>query len=147
MSTYQNVLVALDLRANFEHVLMKALAVTSAESRINLIYVNEPVYLGEGAYAASIELERETVAEAVDQFDRLGREFGIPLEQRFIEIGRAATEIHRIAEELEADLIVIGSHGRHGLHLLLGSTANSVLHGAKRDVLAVRLPGDIIETL
>ena len=37
------------------------------------------------------------------------------------------------------DLIVIGSHGRHGLALLLGSTANSVLHHARCDVLAVRL--------
>jgi len=38
-----------------------------------------------------------------------------------------------------ADLIVVGSHGRHGLSLLLGSTANAVLHGAPCDVLAVRI--------
>ena len=35
--------------------------------------------------------------------------------------------------------IVVGSHGRHGLALLLGSTASGVLHGAKCDVLAVRI--------
>ena len=34
---------------------------------------------------------------------------------------------------------MVGSHGRHGLALLLGSTANDVLHGAPCDVLAVRL--------
>jgi len=34
---------------------------------------------------------------------------------------------------------VVGSHGRHGLALLLGSTANGVLHGASCDVLAVRV--------
>jgi universal stress protein A len=33
----------------------------------------------------------------------------------------------------------VGSHGRHGLALLLGSTANSVLHGSPCDVLAVRV--------
>ena len=38
-----------------------------------------------------------------------------------------------------ARLIVVGSHGRHGLALLLGSTANGVLHHAKCDVLAVRI--------
>ena len=43
-----------------------------------------------------------------------------------------------------ADLIVVGSHGRHGLALLLGSTANGVLHGATCDVLAVRV-GSIAE--
>jgi universal stress protein A len=37
------------------------------------------------------------------------------------------------------DLVVVGSHGRHGLSLLLGSTANGVLHGAGCDVLAVRV--------
>ncbi|MEO1899758.1 MAG: universal stress protein, partial [Methylococcales bacterium] len=40
------------------------------------------------------------------------------------------------------DLIVVGSHGRHGLALLLGSTANGVLHHAVCDVLAVRLSDD-----
>ena len=39
----------------------------------------------------------------------------------------------------EPDLIVVGTHGRHGIGLLLGSTANSVLHGVDRDVLAVRV--------
>ena len=42
-------------------------------------------------------------------------------------------------QNVPADLIVVGSHGRHGLALLLGSTANDVLHGAPCDVLAVRL--------
>ena len=44
-----------------------------------------------------------------------------------------------MAEELGTDLIVVGSHGRHGLALLMGSTANGVLHGANCDVLAVRV--------
>lgn len=44
-----------------------------------------------------------------------------------------------MAEEQKADLIVIGSHGRHGLGRLLGSTANGVLQGAPCDVLAVRI--------
>jgi len=37
------------------------------------------------------------------------------------------------------DLVIVGSHGRHGVRLLLGSTANAVLHGAECDVLAVRV--------
>ena len=53
--------------------------------------------------------------------------------------GRPETEIHTLANEIGADLIVVGSHGRHGLALLLGSTANGVLHGAPCDVLAVRV--------
>ena len=37
------------------------------------------------------------------------------------------------------DLIVVGSHGRHGFALLLGSTSTGVLRGAQCDVLAVRV--------
>ena len=53
--------------------------------------------------------------------------------------GHPRQEIHRVTEEQSCDLIVVGSHGRHGLALLLGSTANDVLHGAPCDVIAVRL--------
>ncbi|WP_163009288.1 universal stress protein, partial [Pseudomonas viridiflava] len=53
--------------------------------------------------------------------------------------GQPRQEIHQLASKRDCDLIVIGSHGRHGLALLLGSTANDVLHGAPCDVLAVRL--------
>ncbi len=44
---------------------------------------------------------------------------------------------------MDADLIVLGTHGRHGLGLILGSTANGVLHGASCDVLAVRIDNDV----
>ena len=54
-------------------------------------------------------------------------------------MGRPEVEIHAKGEELGADLIVVGSHGRYGLALLMGSTANGVLHGATCDVLAVRV--------
>ena len=51
--------------------------------------------------------------------------------ERFCDVG--------IAEEHAVDLIVIGSHGRHGLQRILGSTASGVLHTATCDVLAVRI--------
>jgi universal stress protein A len=53
--------------------------------------------------------------------------------------GQPRQEIHKLAKEKGCDLIIVGSHGRHGLGLLLGSTSNDVLHGAPCDVLAVRL--------
>lgn len=58
---------------------------------------------------------------------------------QWLEMGSPKTEIIRVATENQVDLIVVGSHGRHGLALLLGSTANGVLHHAPCDVLAVRL--------
>ena len=56
-------------------------------------------------------------------------------------VGSPAQEISRHARDTTADLIVVGSHGRHGLGRLLGSTANGVLHGVACDVLVVRVGG------
>ena len=56
-----------------------------------------------------------------------------------IVLGHPAQEMHNLAKQENIDLIVVGSHGRHGLALIFGSTSNSVLHGASCDVLAVRI--------
>ena len=70
---------------------------------------------------------------------QLGDQYNVELANRWLMWGIPKQEIIHIAEQEQVDLIVVGSHGRHGLALLLGSTANSVLHYAKCDVLAVRL--------
>ena len=45
----------------------------------------------------------------------------------------------RIAQDIGADLIVLGSRERHGLAILLNFTEDTILHAAPCDVLAVRL--------
>ncbi|MBI3407810.1 MAG: universal stress protein [Planctomycetes bacterium] len=56
-----------------------------------------------------------------------------------LEDGDAADEILRVSQEIEAGLIVLGTHGRSGLgRLLLGSVAEKVLHSATCPVLTVK---------
>jgi len=56
--------------------------------------------------------------------------------------GTPFLEIIRTAKEKEADLIVVGTHGRTGLdHVLFGSTAEKVVRKASCPVVSVRLPG------
>jgi universal stress protein A len=56
--------------------------------------------------------------------------------------GIAHEEIHRVEEDLKADLIVIASHGQTGLtSLLVGSVAGKVAQAAGCPVLLVRTPG------
>lgn len=50
----------------------------------------------------------------------------------------AKQEIARLATAANNDLIVVASHGRHGISALLGSTANGLVQGAPCDVLVVR---------
>jgi universal stress protein A len=56
-----------------------------------------------------------------------------------IRIGKPWVEIIRLAKELDADLIVVSTHGRTGLaHVLLGSTAEQIVRHAGCPVLVVR---------
>ena len=52
-------------------------------------------------------------------------------------LGAPGPEVRNLATEVNADAIVIGSHGHSGWKILLGSTAIKVLHGATCDVLTV----------
>jgi nucleotide-binding universal stress UspA family protein len=57
-------------------------------------------------------------------------------------IGKPVDEILGLAEEVGADLIICGSHGRGAMgRLLIGSVSEAVLHGARCPVLIVRLKG------
>ena len=63
---------------------------------------------------------------------------GVPIETTWV-IGFPAEDIVRLATEVQADLIVVGTHGRRGLsHLLLGSVAERVVRTAPCPVLTVR---------
>ena len=54
-------------------------------------------------------------------------------------IGHAAEEVLQLAEEVGADLILIGSHGRTGVdRLVLGSVSEKVMREAKCPVMVVR---------
>lgn len=61
--------------------------------------------------------------------------------RRLVVEGDPADEILRLADEIGADLIVMGSHGRTGLlRVLMGSVSRKVLDQAKCPVLIVRIP-------
>jgi nucleotide-binding universal stress UspA family protein len=79
-------------------------------------------------------------AYAKDQLLRYQPTDGVRLEH-WLETGEAETEIVRLARKLNADLIVMGTHGRTGLgRLLLGSVAEHVLRKAPCPVLTVKNP-------
>ncbi|GAA5444806.1 universal stress protein A homolog 2 [Microbulbifer sp. NBRC 101763] len=142
MAKYQQILVGLDLSEESSQVLDKAAALAGAfGAELSLVHAIEPLTF---AYGGDIpmdlsEVQDQLQSQAKEQLQKAAQPLNIPPERQHVILGQPSTEIHRLAKDLEADLIIIGSHGRHGLALLLGSTANGVLHGAKCDVLAVRV--------
>lgn len=66
------------------------------------------------------------------------KDAGVPYELRLVTGSPAATLV-RMAEEEDADLIVMGTHGRTGLmRVLMGSVAEAVVRRAKCPVLTLR---------
>ena len=142
MSQYKHVLIAVDLTDESGQVIEKGQAIAERNNaNISLIHALEPLGF---AYGGDIPMDLTTIQEqleqhAKDKLAELAAPLNIPQEQQHILVGVPDSEIHRMAKDQGVDLIVVGSHGRHGLSLLLGSTSTGVLHGAKCDVLAVRI--------
>jgi universal stress protein A len=143
MSTYTHLLLAVDFSKSTDDVVNKALALARAfETRISLIHVVEFAQVdlsNELVMPQELELDQELLGLAEGRLEALADKHGLGDSKRFVRQGSTKREIVNVAEQEKIDLIVIGSHGRSGLQLLLGSTANAVLHGAPCDVLAVRV--------
>ncbi len=85
------------------------------------------------------DLTDQMVEASKTRMTEMAGNLGLAEDHCLVVVGSPKQEIIRVAEELQADLIVVGTHSRHGLGRLLGSTASSVVNHAKCDVLAVRL--------
>lgn len=142
MTAYRKILVAIDLTEEAPQVLTKAKAMSEAHgAELLLVHIVEPVGY---AYGGDIpmdltELQTQLDSAAREKLTQYGDEYGVPKTCQIVAVGRPESEIHRLTKEHGADLIIVGTHGRKGLQLLLGSTANGVLHGTECDVLAVRI--------
>ena len=148
MENYKHILLAVDFYEHCEAVANRAKDLANKfQAKLSIIHVVDSLPITDAGYGADIpfnmDLTTELMAGAKKRLAQLAEKLGVAEEDRlWLELGSPKTEIIRVAEENKVDLIVIGSHGRHGLALLLGSTANGVLHHAACDVLAVRLRDD-----
>jgi universal stress protein A len=86
-------------------------------------------------------LAMDEAAQSLQQAKLIDLAAGYAVQRDAVHVlhGRPASAIHALADQLEADLIVVGTHGKHGAELMTGSTANAVLHGARCDALSVRI--------
>ena len=139
-SMYRHILVGLDLTDETPQVLLKAIQMARTyNAQVSVAHVLEPIafaYGGDMPLDIS-EVQTQQVHRAEQELQKLLKNVDYPIAQEHVLVGQPASELHYLAEQQDVDLIIIGSHGRKGFALLLGSTPNSVLHGATCDVLAV----------
>lgn len=138
---YKHILFATDLTEDTGYLIQKVQALRGLTgAKLSLVHVVEPLPGYSYAYLGIEDIEGQLIEESRAGLAKLGDQLQVTKNDQFVEVGPTKSKILNVAQDIKADLIVCGSHGRHGLSLLLGSTANAILHGAKCDVLTVRLP-------
>lgn len=133
------VVVPIDFSNEADHALTTALELASDPSAVHLVHVLFPldavspgVVLGD----VSDEKREQAVRKRIDELLKQKNVAGAHVEVRF---GNPGLEITDYADEIGADLIVISSHGYHGVkRLFLGSVAERVIRHAHCSVLVLR---------
>ncbi len=143
MEPYKHILVALDLSNEAWQVAERGRDLADRyDARLSLVHVVEPIIV-DNSYDLMTSLPAElddTLQERARAFlEKITQQLELTDVPQIVTLGSTRGEIFRIAQEESMDLIVVGTHGRHGVGLLLGSTANSILHGTPCDVHAVRI--------
>jgi len=145
MDNFKNILVAIDFSSSADIVINRAVQILQqSKANIYLLHVVDhipPLGFGEEPLIAPDWMipEHDLLEEAKKSLNKFREKHNLENIKQIVSMGTAQNEIVRIAKKHDIDLIVLGSHGRHGVRLLLGSTANAVLHHAECDVLAVRI--------
>jgi universal stress protein A len=144
VKSYKHVLLAVDFFDRQKIVAERAKDVADRYgAKLSVIHVVDTLPVVDPAndllVPFEMDLSQEFISLGRKRLSELAASLAIPEAQTWLATGSPRQEIIRIAEDNGVDLIVVGSHGRHGFALLLGSTANGILHHAHCDVLAVRL--------
>ena len=160
LPNYNKILYATDLTPNSEFAFKHAILLARKSSaEVHILHVVPEVdasfrsyvtsMMGEGkleAFEAEHEKQaHETITTKLDDFAR--RELSNHPEDyqniKGIEVvhGDAVAEILKMADKLDADVIVMGTHGKGVLaHTFLGSVAEKVLQKSKRPVFVIPIP-------
>ena len=143
---YKRILVPVDGSETSNRAVVAALQMARENGgRIRLVHaLDELAYLSGYEYSADLlKAARDQGSRVLEDAQVMAKSAGVPADGKLVETaGRRLGEL--VAEEArnwEADLVVVGTHGRRGMsRILLGSGAEQVLRLAPVPVLAVRTP-------
>lgn len=131
-------------RAAMDHAISLA---KDYQAKLILLYVIQDISIAEWYIPSSLsaaDLVEDMQKSAWNEMDKWGAEVSQKVKdvEKMVVRGVPFVEIIRTAKERQADMIVIGTHGRTGIdHMLFGSTAEKVVRKAACPVLTVRIPG------
>ena len=136
-----------------EELILKFLPEPKVEVTLMQVLSSLSHYVVAGEASARVPYTEEEIEQmkkqAMSYLDNAGenlRKKGATTEVR-VEVGHAAEEIIKAADDIEADIIAMSTHGRSGLsRWAFGSVTDRVLRGGHKPVLVVRSPKEIEKT-
>ncbi len=143
---FQRILVPIDGSETSTKALVAALQLArESGGQVRLLHaIEEQAYITGFEYSTPVlQQALEWARKCLDDGLDMARSAGVPADSRLQELpGRRLGEV--VADEaraFEADLVVVGTHGRRGIsRALLGSGAEQVIRMAPVPVLVIRTP-------
>lgn len=144
MDRYQNILLAIDFSEDGQYVAQRAKQLADQfNAHLHIIHVLDNIPMPDTPYGMVIPLNQDSAYDLLEaekkKLKQISDQLDIAPARRWMIWGEPQQEIARFAAQKRIDLIVVGSHGRHGLAALMGSTAKGILYRADCDVLAIHL--------
>ncbi len=160
LPNYKNILIATDLTPNSEHAFKHAVILARpSNAKIHLLHIVPEIDAGFRSYVSSVmgqgnlekfesKHEEEARVEIKRELEEFAREELADHPEDFKNIGaievhhgHPVSEILQAADRVDADVIVLGTHGKGAMaHTFLGSVADKVLRRSRRPVFVVPLP-------
>ncbi|WP_342753937.1 universal stress protein [Bacillus sp. PK3_68] len=141
---YKNILIAVDGSDEAEQGLRKAIEIAKRnESSLHIVHIVDNGYFSSVealAHASIPDYNEKQGQELLARCKQAAEAAGAPKVYTVMEVGSPKSLIpNQIADQVEADLIICGATGIHGVErLFLGSVSERITRTAKCDVLIIR---------
>lgn len=130
---YKTIICAIEASDEGEKVLLKAYELSQlCDAKLFVTHIIPYTILPN-------DYQKELKEKAIPSIESKAIALGIPLKNVTVKFGKPYEQICLLAENKRADLIVLGTHSKKGIHALIGSTANAVANYAKCDVSLIKI--------
>ncbi|HQQ63435.1 MAG TPA: universal stress protein [Pseudomonadales bacterium] len=138
---YKRVLVAIDLSEEAHGLLEKAVELAKQYgAALEVVHVMDWPLTGFDPVVGYSSINDESLLEEMaGAVKRIVDKHNIAEANTHTLLGQPSSTVANLVTQLQADLLVVGSHGKRGWRALLGSTASAILQVVQCDCLVVRI--------
>lgn len=138
---YKQILVAVDLSEASKQLIERGVDIATRHgAQLDVVHVLDWPLTGFDPLAGFTGINDESlIQEMRESLTKVLAPYGIEPSHLHTLVGQPSSMVANLVGKLQADLLIVGSHGRRGLRALLGSTANAILPLVECDSLLVRI--------